>query len=107
VSHTFHDALPGYDQRQILHDGCRECEHRGKDVSTALANMDAHTFGKAWRRAFDWQSSHGGGYDATGQVSHAEIAVLKAIWGIQVHLERRGLPLDGTAPTFETEENAI
>ena len=51
MSHVFHDALDGFDARQILHDHCPECERRGKDMPMALAHMDNDRFRKAWRRA--------------------------------------------------------
>jgi hypothetical protein len=98
MAHSFHDGLPGYDERQILHDGCAECEHRGKDLVSALAHMDKFTFARAWRRAYDWQASNGGGYEATGNISHAEYTLLKVLWGMMVTFERFGQPLDGRVP---------
>jgi hypothetical protein len=101
MAHAYHESLSGYDPRQILFDGCRECGHRGKDVEVALANMDNETFARAWKRAYDWQASSGGGYDATGDVSLAETAVLRALWGVQVLLQRQGYTLDGDLPRRE------
>jgi hypothetical protein len=98
MSHTYHEGLRGYDERQILHDGCPECEYRAENAERAIANMDNGTFARAWKRAFDWQASRGGGYEATGDLSHAELLVLRTLWAIQVQLERAGRPLDGRVP---------
>jgi hypothetical protein len=98
MSHVYHEALPGYDERQIWADGCSECEHRGKDLQIGLAHLDHTSFARAWRRAFDWKASKGGGYDVTGEISHAERGLLDALWGVQVQLERFGQPLNGEVP---------
>jgi hypothetical protein len=97
VTHTYHDALPGFDDRQILHDGCHECEDRGKDLRSALAHMDSVTFRRAWKRAFDlWASD--GDHAAVGHASDTEQKLLEVLWGIQVHLQREGYTLDGNLP---------
>jgi hypothetical protein len=98
VSHIFHPDLPGFDKRQIWHDGCPECEHRGADLRIGLAHLDKPSFVRAWRRAYDWQASNGGGYAATGDLSRAEGPLLDALWTIQVILERFGQPLNGEVP---------
>jgi hypothetical protein len=98
MSHTYHEGLPGFDARQIWHDGCHECEHRGKDLQIGLAHLDNQTFARAWRRAFDLKASKGGGYDVTGPPSHCEMGLLNVLWGIQVSLERFGQPLNGEVP---------
>jgi hypothetical protein len=97
VSHTFHDALAGFDERQILYDGCSECEERGRDLRSAFAHMDEKTFERAWRRAFDLNASDGS-HDV-GRESHAEANLLHVLFAIQVVLQRRGIPLDGSVPS--------
>jgi len=82
--HDYHEAQPGYSASQILHDGCGECEARGKDVSRAIGSMDKGRFALAWRRAADWNTgSPGFAYD----VSQAERPVLDALWAVQLKLE--------------------
>lgn len=98
MTHTYHEGLPGFDARQILHDGCDECEHRGKDLQMALAHLDNDTFARAWRRAYDDHASNGGGYDATGPLSDCERGLLNVLWGVQVSLQRFGQPLNGEVP---------
>jgi len=102
MSHNYHEAAPGYDPRQILHDGCAECEHRGKHLDSALAHMDNATFARAWKRAFDWKASNGGGWNATGDLSHAELDLLNVLWGVMVILERFGVALTGQVPSIMT-----
>ena len=96
MSHAFHDALDGFDARQILYDGCPECEARGADLRSALAHMDTETFTAAWQRAFDINASNGS-HDV-GRESAAEADLLHVLFAIQVELQRRGIPLDGNVP---------
>jgi hypothetical protein len=105
MSHDYHEGLENYDARQILHDCCKECEHRGKDLVMALAHMDNNTFAKAWKRSYDWLASTGD-YDAVGPVSFAEVDLLNVLWGVQVQLERRGVPLTGQPPTGARDASA-
>jgi len=95
ATHAFHDALPGFDPAQILHDGCGECERRSRDVALALDYMDMPTFARAWRRAFDHWASEGNG---TGELSSAEQPLLHALWVLQVIFSRHGVPLTGKPP---------
>ncbi len=86
--HNYHEVLPTSDPRQILHDGCHECELRGADPMLALAALDETRFEKAWVRAAAWNRDQ-----EVGVVSAAEVPLLRMLWGIQVHLERRGVPI--------------
>lgn len=99
MSHDYHDALPGYDPRQILHDGCAECEQRGANVGDAICRLDTERFARAWRRAYDDYATAGEGYEATGPISEAERPLLFALWAVQIQLERRGVPLTGRPPS--------
>ena len=82
MSHTYHEGLPGYDARQIWHDGCDECEHRGKDLQIGARASGQRHFARAWRRAYDDHASNGGGYEATGDPSHCEMGLLNVLWGV-------------------------
>jgi len=81
MMHRYHEDLPGYDARQILHDGCPECEHRGADIELALAHMDRPTFIRAWRRAQEFNKSSSG----LG-ISRAEAPVLRVLGSIQLRV---------------------
>ena len=96
MTHVYHGALEGFDERQILYDGCPECEERGKNLRSAFAHMDTQTFTRAWRRAFDINASDGS-HDV-GRESAAEADLLLVLFAIQVELQRRGIPLDGNVP---------
>ena len=98
MSHAYHEGLPGFDARQVLHDGCPECEYRGDHLDAALAHMDNDSFARAWKRAYDWKASRGGGFAAVGETSDAERPLLNVLWGVQVILERLGQPLTGEVP---------
>lgn len=95
-AHEPHEILPGFDQRQILHDGCAECEWRGEDPARAIGHLDPSNFERAWERAFAREK----GFDeTTGRISRAESRLLAALWAVQVQLERRGVIL-GSIPGF-------
>jgi hypothetical protein len=79
--HDYHDGLPGFDERQVLHDGCGECEARGANVSLAIGSMDKGRFALAWRRAADWNRI------GVANISRAEMPLLNALWAIQIKLE--------------------
>lgn len=54
--HDDHEGLAGFDDRQILHDGCTECERRGRDVLVALGAMGHAQFAATARRAVIYRS---------------------------------------------------
>lgn len=87
MTHDYHEGLPGFHPDQVLHDGCAECESRGRDIRSALAHMDAMTFRRAWLRAADNHASHPPSGTEASHISGAETQVLEALWGVQVRLE--------------------
>jgi hypothetical protein len=87
--HDYHEGLPGFSEAQIWHDGCAECETRGKDLSRGIGSMDRGRFALAWRRAADWNTS-----TSVRDVSQAERPLLEVLWSIQIKLESVcGLPI--------------
>jgi len=95
MSHSFHEALDGFDPAQILVDGCPECEDRGRNLPVALAHIDDQRFAAAWKRAYDLYALDS---PSVGRVSDAEKPLLEVLWGIQCVLQRFGVPLNGTPP---------
>lgn len=87
MTHDYHDALPGYDEAQILHDGCAECEARSASRNHGIAHLDHWRFARAWRRASDWNQ---GSLD-NSTISAAEVPMLDVLWAVQVKLETHGL----------------
>lgn len=86
--HSYHEAAPNFSEAQILHDGCGECERRGRDISMAVQNMDKGRFALAWARAAQWNRR------GLPDVSEAEAPLLSALWAIQIKLETVcGLPV--------------
>lgn len=90
MSHAHHEALRGYNFAQLLVDGCPECEHRGADPSLAINHLDSHQFLIAWARAAYWQQ---GNLADDAALSAAEVPLLRALWAVQVQLERIGVPI--------------
>lgn len=87
MTHDYHDGLPGYDEEQILHDGCAECEARSGSRNHGIAHLDRQNFVHAWRRAAEWNQRQ---LD-NSTISQAEVPLLDVLWAVQVQLERRGI----------------
>lgn len=87
ATHDYHPALAGFHPDQILHDGCEECEERGRDLSLALAHLDSANFRRAWLRAADLRASTPPSGSRATDVSKAEAPLLDALWAIQLHFE--------------------
>jgi hypothetical protein len=85
MTHDNHEALPGYDARQIWHDGCSECEFRSKYLPGTMTALDNETFRLAWQRAADANRDQNG---TTGKISQAELPLLDLLWTLQVVFER-------------------
>jgi hypothetical protein len=83
MSHAYHDALPGFDERQIWKDGCDECELRGQSLPASLGYLDTPTFIAAWRRA----AEHNRDGDI-GRISEAEGPLLSLLWNLQILFQR-------------------
>jgi hypothetical protein len=97
MAHTYHAALPGYDERQLLYDGgCEECDERGKSPRLALAHLDGRRVRYAWNRAALWQQ--GNREDVTGPISANEAPVLQMLYDFQILLERTTMLPIGVYP---------
>jgi hypothetical protein len=82
--HDYHEALPGFSEAQILHDGCKECESRAESTSLGLATLDKQNFARAWQRAAQWNRQ------GLPDVSYAERPMLNMLWAVQIQLENFG-----------------
>lgn len=83
--HDYHEALPGYRSEQIWHDGCGECEYRGRaDFADQLGWLDAKRFVRAWERAAAWQRP-GGDFDRAG-LADVEMGLLRGLWAVRCKL---------------------
>lgn len=87
MAHDYHEGLPTYSDVQILHDGCAECEARAFREDHGISSLDQQNFARAWQRAAAWNT---GGVPA---VAAAEVPLLRALWAVQLQLERRGIPI--------------
>lgn len=88
--HDYHEGLEGYSPRQLLVDGCGECEARGADVVLALSHLDRPSYARAWARA----ALRNRGQLRDG--SRAEAELLRTLGAI---LNRGGIP--GTEAALE------
>lgn len=96
MTHDYHEGLPDYNEAQILHDGCIECEQRAAEPYLGITSLDVVSFQAAWRRAAAW--TRGRLNDAQHTVSAAERPMLAALWAVQVQLDRAGISLLGELP---------
>jgi len=85
-AHVYHEELPGFDFRQILYDGCEECESRAQSRNLGIAYLDRHNSARAMLRAIAWN----GGADV-GRISKAETPMLDVMWAI--HCQFQGLEI--------------
>jgi hypothetical protein len=78
-AHVYHGDLPGYDPQQILHDGCPECEERGRDPVMAINHMDRERFDRAVTRAFALSRSGSSGL-AISAAEAKTLGVISAVY---------------------------
>ena len=78
--HDYHDALLGYDPRQIWHDGCGECEHRGASVPDSIGTLDLERSARAWYRMQLWVNDD---LEVLGPLSRAELPLLRFLESVQ------------------------
>lgn len=78
--HAYHEGLPGYDARQLYHDGCAECEFRAADPELCVTYLrsTAGAFERA-RQLADGKAE---------AVSEAEAPVLRMLAALAARLER-------------------
>lgn len=84
--HRFHEGLPGHDPRNVLHDGCPECEARAADPLDGLCALDHRNFRQAWADMLDARWSGGLGLDRN--VSTCDAKLHTALYTIAVLMER-------------------
>lgn len=84
--HDYHEQLPGYSPGQILHDGCGECEERGKRADHGLSSLDVWSFERAWNRAAAWELV------GVADLSECERGLLLTLASVQRQLQQRGIP---------------
>lgn len=92
MTHDYHQGLAGFDERQLLVDGCRECEQRSHDYRMAVGFLDTDRLLAAWQRALDWR---GGVGDLN--LSEAEMPLLSFFETMSVTIERMS---DGLVERF-------
>jgi hypothetical protein len=77
VTHIYHDALDGFDARQIWHDGCKECEQRGRSVPQSIGLLDDARLARAIERERAWNDDL---FGLTGPISNAERPLLEWLY---------------------------
>lgn len=87
MSHAYHDGLPGYNADQLMHDGCPTCERRAAMPDRGISSLDRQNFARAWARAAQL------GRSGLPGMSAAEMPLLRALWAVQLQLQRHGVPI--------------
>lgn len=87
MPHTYHEGLVGYDERNVLHDGCRECEDRAREPLTGLCNIDEPSFARLWddMTAIRWGTTS---RMPRERISSCDLALIHALYTFAVLLER-------------------
>lgn len=86
MSHSYHEGLQGFDARNLLHDGCTECEDRARRPLETLCNLDRGQFARAWAQMLDAQWT--GGKGAPAHVSRCDLRLAVDLYLVAVMLER-------------------
>lgn len=76
--HVDHEFLRDYDPRRIWHDGCAECELRGRTVPASIGSLDDHTLCVAINRARQWRD---GDVALVAKASSCEINLFEFLIG--------------------------
>ncbi len=83
--HADHKNLPGYDVRQLWHDGCGACSDLALGVPYSVLYLDDFTLCRALNRA---EQMHRNDTERTGRIAHNERALLIHLHGT-VNVMRR------------------
>lgn len=88
--HAYHDNLAGFDQRNVLHDGCEECEQRAADpLGQGLPALDHKNRLKLWH---DLRAYRFGSVDQDGRnISRCDLRLIDCMYSIACFLERAGI----------------
>lgn len=89
-AHVYHNALPGYDPRQIWYDGCPECESRAANLPMSINMLDTNNLRIAIERTKDWMYDQ---WDIIGDLSQAEIPLLRMLEAFLSIQNRLGIAL--------------
>lgn len=89
MSHSYHPSLDGYDERNVLHDGCPECDRRAADPLRGVLELDEFNRLKLWR---DMRRAKFGESEPLGRnTSRNDWELIDALYLIAVFMERAGL----------------
>lgn len=86
MMHALHERLPDFDPRNILHDGCDECEERAQKPLDGLTYLDHRNFRQAWADMLEAKWSGGKGLDRN--VSRCDWLLMNALYTVAVLMER-------------------
>lgn len=95
MSHVYHDALPGFDPRNILHDGCPECEARAADpLRVGLPGLDENNRLMIWQRMRVFQfadSGHTLANEVGDFMSDCDRKLTQALYYVAIFMQRAGI----------------
>ena len=98
MTHVFHDGLPRYDARNLLHDGCPECEERSREPMLGILNLDPANLHRLWTLMVALK------YDGVykWQPSDATLRLVQAAYEVSVVMQRGGMPPRAFLEMLET-----
>lgn len=103
--HAFHEGLSGYDERNVLHDGCEECEERSQHGLDGLLALDAANQSTLWRymRAQEWADGEGLAHQPSG----CDSRMMRLLYLVAVFLERAGIRPDEVQQRMDDEHERL
>lgn len=87
MTHSHHQSAPSYHPSQILHDGCEECELRGRDLELWIGHVDSSNWARAWERAIEWNRG------TAANVCAAEAPLLRQLSALAIGFISMGFPV--------------
>lgn len=87
--HAYHDGLAGFDPRNVLHDGCEECESRAAAGIDGVLALDGANRLQLWddMLAYEW----GTGVSIGRNPSRADHRVMRTLYLVAVLMEGFGV----------------
>jgi hypothetical protein len=88
--HAYHESLPGFDERNVWHDGCAECEDHAMARLDGLGRLDDAERVRTWQRMreYRWGAAR---TEIPEWVSGCDRMLIGTLYHVALFLEHCGL----------------